>query len=215
MSFITRYDISLLTPHCAIRRLCWYLDIHHDYTRKQRTIRNTGIMKFLALATLAAFSGFAAAQISAIPQCALSCFGDAIAKTSCGLNTYCQCTSGAKVIQSSVIKCLCDTNPCSASELVRTYHTSSFQLGLPVAPLTFDQNCKTLRTKHAARPWHLARRHTLRKLSQLACARLPQAALVLQLVRPRARLQVERLLLRAPLLPLHHPVLLLCRRWLL
>ena len=77
-------------------------------------------MKLLTLTTIVALTGLAAAQISKIPTCALACFQKAIEKTDCGLNYYCQCTSGSKVIQSSVIKCLCDTNACSAAELTRT-----------------------------------------------------------------------------------------------
>ena len=77
-------------------------------------------MKLITLTTIVALTGLAAAQISKIPACALPCFQKAILQTNCGLNYYCQCTSGAKVIQSSVIKCLCNTNACSAAELTRT-----------------------------------------------------------------------------------------------
>lgn len=76
-------------------------------------------MKVATLTTLVALTGLAAAQLSKIPTCALPCFEKAITKTSCGLNTYCQCTTGAKVIQSAVIECLCSTNACTTAELKR------------------------------------------------------------------------------------------------
>jgi len=76
-------------------------------------------MKLLTLTTLVTLSGLAAAQVSAIPQCALPCLEKAIQDTTCGLNTYCQCTTGSKVIQAATIKCLCSTNACSAQELLK------------------------------------------------------------------------------------------------
>lgn len=76
-------------------------------------------MKVLTLTALVTLTGLAAAQISKIPSCALPCFQKAITDTTCGLNTYCQCTTGAKVIQSEVIKCLCSSNACTKQELLR------------------------------------------------------------------------------------------------
>ena len=80
-------------------------------------------MKFLQISTAlaAAFIGLAAAQISELPTCSLGCFTRAIAKSNCGLTDYlCQCTTGAKVIQKSVVQCLCESESCSASELLGT-----------------------------------------------------------------------------------------------
>ncbi|KAK4542589.1 hypothetical protein LTR36_006637 [Oleoguttula mirabilis] len=82
-------------------------------------------MRYSILATLTAgLATLAAAQLD-LPDCSLPCFEEAIGNTTCGLTDYyCQCTTGAQVIQSQAISCLC-LSDCTTSELLQVVQDSN------------------------------------------------------------------------------------------
>lgn len=61
-----------------------------------------------------------AATLADFPQCATSCFINAVASSPCGVSdSYCQCTKGAASIRADAIACLC-TSTCTATDLMST-----------------------------------------------------------------------------------------------
>ncbi|KAK5128277.1 hypothetical protein LTR85_002944 [Meristemomyces frigidus] len=66
----------------------------------------------------------ATAQLN-LPTCALTCFNEAVGNSTCGATDYyCQCTTGAAVIQSHAISCLCGSS-CTTVELLQVIQDSN------------------------------------------------------------------------------------------